>query len=158
VSYHHGGDQHYYEAFSAQFHDYYDVVYDNSLDRVIDSENTDYVLQRIRDDFITGTSCTIVLVGAETHRRKYVDWEIKATLDKEHALIGLCLPTARMTADNKAIVPDRLYDNIASNFALWVNWGQTADNVGALQKYVAEARNRSTSLINNSREKMARNG
>src|SRR5689334_858513 len=84
VSYHHGGDQAYYDAFSKAFHDTYDVIYDKSLERQVDSDNVDYVIQRIRDNYITGTSCTIVLVGKQTCGRKYVDWEIKATLDKEH--------------------------------------------------------------------------
>jgi len=49
-------------------------------------------MRGIRENFITGTSCTIVLCGAQTHLRKYVHWEIKATLDKEHGLIGVNLP------------------------------------------------------------------
>jgi hypothetical protein len=39
VSYHHGGDQAYYDAFSKLFHDTYDLIYDNSLDRQVDSDN-----------------------------------------------------------------------------------------------------------------------
>ena len=35
VSYHHGGDQAYYDAFAKAFHATYDVIYDNSLDRQI---------------------------------------------------------------------------------------------------------------------------
>jgi hypothetical protein len=34
--------------------------------RRIDSDNVDYVIQRIRDDYISGTSCTVVLVGDAT--------------------------------------------------------------------------------------------
>jgi hypothetical protein len=52
-------------------------------------------MQRIRDKHITGTSCTIVLCGSLTPWRKYVDWEIKATLDKEHGLIGINSGEAR---------------------------------------------------------------
>jgi hypothetical protein len=39
VSYHHGGDQAYYDAFSKAFHDTYDVIFDNSLERKIDSDD-----------------------------------------------------------------------------------------------------------------------
>ena len=83
VSYHHGGDQPYYDAFSRTFSDTYDIVYDNSLARQIDSDSPEYVMRRIREEHITGTSCTVVLVGAATYQRKYVDWEIYATLEKE---------------------------------------------------------------------------
>ena len=75
------------------FADDYEVIQDNSVEREIDSNDAEYVTRRIREDFITGSSCTVVLCGAETPQRKFVDWEIKATLDKEHGLIGINLPT-----------------------------------------------------------------
>ena len=65
VSYHHRGDQAYYDAFSQAFHDTYEVITDNSLEREVDSDNVDYVMRRIRENHITGSSCTIVLVGGE---------------------------------------------------------------------------------------------
>jgi hypothetical protein len=133
------------------------VIYDKSVERKIDSENVDYVIQRIRDDFITGSSCTIMLVGKETWGRKYVDWEIKATLDKEHGLIGVSLPNAPRTAENKIIVPDRLHDNIQSGFALWLSWQQITASATQLQQYVATAKSRSAKLIVNTRERLLRN-
>ena len=66
VSYHHDADEHYYGEFAQLFHDAFQCVTDNSLDRLIDSDNPEYVIQRIRDDYISGSSCTIVLCGAET--------------------------------------------------------------------------------------------
>jgi hypothetical protein len=138
ISYHHANDQAYYNQISAHFHDLYDVVYDNSLDRKIDSDNSEYVMRAIRENFITGTSCTLVLCGAETPYRKFVDWEIKATLDKEHALIGVILPTARII-QNKIIVPDRLHHNIVSGFAKIVNWQDLYNASGGLKNIVDSA-------------------
>ena len=40
----------------------------------------------------SGSSCTIVLCGARTHERKYVDWEINATLDNYRLLAEGDLP------------------------------------------------------------------
>lgn len=157
VSYHHAADQAYYDTFSKAFHDTYDVIYDNSLERQIDSDNVDYVIQRIRDSYITGTSCTIVLVGKETWGRKYIDWEIKATLEKEHGLIGVYLPTAPKSAENKIIVPDRLHDNIQTGFAPWLSWQEITASASRLQQYVDVAKSRSEKLINNSRERRLRN-
>ncbi|PTR24393.1 TIR-like protein DUF1863 [Pseudomonas sp. GV085] len=94
VSYHHHSDQACYNAFSNAFHVTCDVIYDNSLERSIDSDDVNYVMRRIRENHITGTSCTIVFVGAESSKRNYIDWEISATLEKGHALIGVRLPTA----------------------------------------------------------------
>jgi hypothetical protein len=93
ISYHHGGDQAYYDAFSRAFSDRYDVITDNSLARGVESDVVEYVMRRIRENYITGSSCTIVLVGLDTWGRKYVDWEIDATLQKAHGLIGIQLPT-----------------------------------------------------------------
>jgi hypothetical protein len=159
VSYHHHGDQAYYNAFSKAFHDTYDVIYDNSLERSIDSDNVNYVMRRIRENHITGTSCTIVLVGAESPKRKYIDWEISATLEKSHALIGVRLPSARLTQDNQyVLVPDRLLDNINSGFALWLTWEQITSSTAQLGQYIAEAKSRSATLIDNSRPRRVRNG
>lgn len=159
VSYHHHGDQAYYDAFSKAFHDTYNVIYDNSLERSIDSDDVNYVMRRIRENHITGTSCTIVLVGAESPKRKYIDWEISATLEKGHALIGVRLPTARLTPDNQyVLVPDRLLDNINSGFASWLTWDQITASTAQLGQHIAEAKNRNVSKINNTRARRVRNG
>ncbi|MQU60673.1 hypothetical protein GHO26_23265 [Pseudomonas helleri] len=159
VSYHHHGDQAYYNLFSKLFHDTYDVIYDNSLERSIDSDDVNYVMRRIRENHITGTSCTIVLVGAESPTRKYIDWEISATLEKGHALIGVRLPTARLTQDNKyVVVPDRLLDNIHTGFASWFTWEQITSSTAQLGQHIQDAKNRSISLINNTRTRRVRNG
>jgi hypothetical protein len=157
VSYHHGGDQAYYDTFSKAFHDIYDVIYDNSLERQIDSDNVDYVRRRIAENYITGSSCTIVLVGKDTWGRKYLDWEIDATLEREHGLIGVCLPTAARNAQNQIVVPGRLHDNIQSGFAQWLSWNDFTANAAQLQQYVATANSRSTKLIVNTRERRLRN-
>lgn len=158
VSYHHGGDQGYYNAFSKAFHDTYDVITDNSLEREVDSEDVDYVMRRIRENYITGSSCTIALVGKDTHARKYVDWEIKATLDKEHGLIGVRLPSASMSVGNKVIVPGRLYDNIQSGYAVWCSWADITASVEACRRYIEAANARDKRLINNARDRRLRNG
>lgn len=124
VSYHHGNDQYFYDGFSHIFSDTYDILRDNSLDRRIDSDNANYVIRRIRENYITGSSCTFVLCGAATPWRKFVDWEIKATLDAQHGLIGVNLPTNPLDSEGKYIVPDRLYDNIESGYALWTHWNE----------------------------------
>ena len=158
VSYQHDPDQPYYDKFSQLFHDAYECVFDNSLDDPVDSTNTDYIMQRIRDEYITGTSCTIVLVGPTSYQRKYLDWEIKATLDKEHGLIGVRLPTAPVTPDNKVVVPRRLHANIQSGYALSLSWSQVTASADALKRFIADACSRSKTLIVNPKELKTRNG
>jgi hypothetical protein len=159
VSYHHAGDQAYYDTFSRTFHDTYETIFDNSVDRRIGSDDAEYQMRRIRETYITGTSCTIVLCGAATPWRKFVDWEIKATLDREHGLIGVNLPTNAVVASGKYTVPDRLHDNIESGYALWVFWMNLAGGGPvSLAQLVETANARHTSLIANNRPMMARNG
>jgi len=158
VSYHHGNDKPYYDAFINTFSNSYDVIHDNSVERAVDSTNTDYVIRRIRENFITGSSCTIVLCGPQTPWRKFVDWEIKATLDKQHGLIGVNLPTNPRNANNNYTVPDRLHDNIQSGFAVWVDWDTFTQSQQSVQQHIELANSKLALLINNSRALRQRNG
>ncbi|MBN1929616.1 MAG: TIR domain-containing protein [Chlorobiaceae bacterium] len=159
VSYHHGNDRLYCDAFIQAFSNSYDVIHDNSVDRAVGSNNTEYVIRRIRENCITGSSCTIVLCGSQTPWRKFVDWEIKATLDKQHGLIGVNLPTNPLSVyNNKYTVPDRLHDNIQSGFAVWVDWASFTKNHQSVRQYIEIANSKSAQLINNSRALRQRNG
>lgn len=157
ISYHHGGDQSYYDQFTTVFHHDYEVVTDNSLLRAFDSDDPSYVMRRIRESHISGTSCTIVLVGARTWGRKYVDWEISATLDKNHGLIGIRLPSAPVNFNGTISVPDRLYHNIQSGFAEWVNWEYVTQHPANLLSLIERANGKSACLINNSASRRLRN-
>jgi hypothetical protein len=151
VSYHHAGDQAYYNAFSGLMHDVYECVYDNSLQRPFDSEDVTYVRRRIRETHITGTSCTVVLCGLATPGRKYVDWEIAATLDKYHGLLGIKLPTLPILANGGTNKPARLQDNIDNGYASWVTWETIVADPAKFNLWIADACGRSGSLLNNSR-------
>jgi len=159
VSYHYANDQQYYNELSRHFSATYDIIQDNSLDREIDSDDADYVMRKIREDFISGTSCTLVLCGAETPNRKFVDWEIKATLDKKHALVGVHLPSAPRTQAG-IIVPSRFYKNHQSGFARFVNWDNLFNPQTGLKHIVEEAvqhAQANTAKIDNSEPLLARN-
>lgn len=157
VSYHHANDQAYYDAFSNAFHETYDVITDNSLERRVDSEDVDYVMRRIRENYITGSSCTVVLVGRDTWGRKYVDWEIKATLEKQHGLIGVQLPTLIAGPNGLVTVPDRLRDNIDSGFAVWIKWEAFVASARSCAGYIEQANSRNKAQIVNTRDRRYRN-
>lgn len=157
LSYHHGPDRAFYEEFSRLASDVYECVEDRSVRTEIDSENPEYVMRRIRENYITGTSCTIVLCGAFTWQRKYVDWEIKASLDKRHGLIGLGLPTAQQVVDGLR-APDRLVENHRSGYATWHDWSDFVRSPGQLADWVEAANSKSSALIVNTRPMRSRNG
>ena len=156
TSYHHRGDQAYYDAFSRRFGDMYKVLTDNSLEREIDSDDVEYVMRRIREDYLTGSSCTIVLVGANTWGRRYVDWEIDATLQKQHGLIGVKLPTLPVVNDG-CPKPDRLQDNIDSGYAVWTWWETITNEPSKLAGLIETANAKPKRLINNGRARRLRN-
>lgn len=51
-------------------------------DNLINSSNPEYVMRRIREDYIGDSTVTIILVGTCTHSRRYIDWEIKGSLKR----------------------------------------------------------------------------
>jgi len=157
VSYHHGGDQWYYDRFSSVFHDRYEVISDRSLDRARDSNDPEYILRYIRERHITGSSTVIVLCGLETPKRKYVDWEIEAALRQETALVGIKLPSVPIVGAgcNK---PARLQDNIDSGYAKWDLWEKIIESPDRLLQLIEDANNSSKRLIRNSRARMRKNG
>jgi hypothetical protein len=158
VSYQHSSDQYYYDEFSRIFHDSYESIYDNSLRGRIRSDNAEYVIQRIRDDYITGTSCTILLVGPTSYQRKYLDWEVKATLEKEHGLIGIHLPNLAPRWDGLFNVPQRFADNIRSGYAPWIHWNAFMAEPHALPKVIEFACSRPKDRIVNPKDIKKQNG
>jgi len=156
VSYQHSNDQSWCNLFRQYFGEQYELFTDTSPSRKVESDDAEYIGRAIRERYITRSSITVVLCGITTHRRKHVDWEIHATLDKKHALLGIILPTLKPNAAGKYVVPARLYDNCRYGYAHLVCWSTEAADVAAA---LAEARRRagSVSAIVNYREKMKRN-
>jgi MTH538 TIR-like domain (DUF1863) len=81
----------------------------------IKSGDSDYVMRQIRERKIAGTSCTITLIGKCTWARRYIDWEIAATLrnnknDPRGGLIAVQLPSAAENGWTK--LPPRLERNV----------------------------------------------
>ena len=157
ISYHHERDQSWLNYFTTQFSENYEVFQDQSLDEEVDSEDLHYVNRVIREDYIRGSSITIVLCGGETWKRRFVDWEIASSLHYEHALLGILVPGTLPNFDGKFVVADRLHDNVQSGFAAFASqWPSSPDGLknlieGALNKSLLKV------LIRNDRQKMKRN-
>lgn len=156
VSYHHAGDQAYYNHFSHVFHVGFEAVMDRSLREAYDSDDLEYVFRQVRENNISYTSCTLVLCGRNTPGRKFVDWEIKATLDKQHALIAVYLDSS-LAPNGRFTVPDRLYENLASGYAVQVRWSELMNQPSYLTNLIEIARSRPVRSIVNSPFKMTRN-
>ena len=102
VSYYHDDDQYYRELFEDRFSDYYDIMVSKSVELGdIDSYlKTETIRQKIRDEYLRDSTVTVVLVGAHTWQRKFVDWEIGSSIrqtqyNSRSGLLGILLPTFR---------------------------------------------------------------
>jgi hypothetical protein len=56
------------------------VIGVTDADDFIDSDNSEYVMRRIREKYLSDSTVTILMIGACTWGRKYIDWEIASTL------------------------------------------------------------------------------
>ncbi len=158
ISYHHQ-DQAWVDLFRTTFSSTYDLFADHSLDQAIDSDNLAYVYRAISENYITGSSITIVICGADTWRRKCVDWEIYATLDKGHALLGVTLPHNLEWRNSQyiSIVPDRLQANIVTRYAHCVNWSLDAASLNPAMEHALALSNQNKQYKDNSAPQMTRN-
>lgn len=171
ISYHHANDEYYKNEFEKLYGHLFinksvtDGDYNEDL-------SDDYVKRLIREDKITDSSVIVVLVGAETYKRKHVDWEISAGLSGKaggySGLLGIILPTYYNTDQNYQFmvhnqynintVPPRLQDNITSGYAQMYKW-DSLQSYG-LQSYIEEAFNNKYTkynLIQNGREQFSYN-
>jgi hypothetical protein len=81
-------------------------------DDFVDSTDDDYIKRRIREEYLTDSTVTIVLLGRCTWSRKFVDWELSSSLRNDSAnhrsgLLAIPLPSR----NNTATLPDRVRDN-----------------------------------------------
>ena len=148
LSYHHN-DDHWKNQFVRLFGD--DFIDKSVEDGDIDDSNlkVDTIRQKIRDDFISDATVTVVLIGPCTWQRKHVDWEIGSSLrdtklNSRCGLLGILLPNhhdARKGKYNRCRVPPRLADNLRGNdpFAKIYDW--TSDSL-AIPRWIHEAFNR----------------
>ncbi|MCJ7689498.1 MAG: TIR domain-containing protein [Clostridiaceae bacterium] len=119
VSYHHDNDQRYREQFESICGD---VIVSRSVDigDIDPNANTEYVRQKIRDEYLRDSTITVVLIGKQTWQRKHVDWEIYSSLrdtqnNPRSGLLGILLPSYDYPEPRKYspyTVPPRLYDNL----------------------------------------------
>jgi hypothetical protein len=81
-------------------------------DPFVDSTNTAYIMDKIREKYLADSTVTIVLVGKCTWSRKYVDWEVYSSLrndqnNRRSGLLAIELPNR-----GTARLPARVSDNV----------------------------------------------
>ena len=165
VSYHHENDQGSRNQFERLFADVYDIMDSRSvrIGAIPNGLTLDEISRRVRDDYLSDSTVTVVLIGKDTWRRKHVDWEIAATLRDTDAnprsgLLGILLPTH--ASHNREdydpyTIPPRLHYNVKCGFADLYSWSESPDDVAG---WVDRAyRRRSTIIPDNSSVRFAKN-
>ena len=152
VSYHHTNDQLYRDRFEQLFANTYDILVPRSVQigNIDPNLQTETIRQRVRDEYIRDSTVTVVLVGAETWKRKHVDWEIASSIrdtkvNPRAGLLGIILPTyprPSKTDYYPRTIPPRLYDNIKCGFAKIYDWSEDATAVQSCIHEAFETRNR----------------
>ena len=165
VSYYHDEDQCYRDRFENLFADEHDIMVSESVEIGDIEPNlpTERVHQIIRDDYLQASTVTVVLVGAHTWQRKFVDWEIGSSIrdtekNPRSGLLGILLPTYPGSSSNTYdpyTIPPRLYDNIECGFAKICNWSGDPQRV---QSWIHDAFKRRTEILpDNSRDSFKNN-
>jgi hypothetical protein len=163
VSYHHD-DQDEILAFVNRFDDAQGVfirrLLGESPDDLINSTDTDYVMGQIRSRYLKDSTVTIVMMGRCTWARRYVDWEIQASLRQgatlPNGLLGIKLPS--FTA-----FPERFRLNLSNNwplidcYARHIDYPVFASDLQAEIERAFQRRTTHASLIRNPREFMRYN-
>ena len=132
ITYYHDHDQRAKDRFVR-------MMGDNIVDMSVDigdipdtNQPTEATLQRIREDYIAQASVTVVLIGRCTWQRKYVDWEIAASLRETQTnlrcgLLGIVLtshPDFERQSYRSRLIPPRLAANCDGDdpFASIYDW------------------------------------
>lgn len=164
ISYYHG-DQ---EAVNKFVRDFGDVfipktvgVKDGDFD--FDSNDPQYIMRKIREQKLEDSTVTIVLVGSCTNSRRYVDWEVKASLQQgqslPNGLIAINLPYMGM----KGALPPRVAANresdgtTESGYARYYTYPTSKDDLRCWIEDAYNARTTRANLIHNSNEMMKYN-
>lgn len=168
VSYHHA-DEDEVAAFINHFDHDHDVLIARGIGAsmagdVINSTNADYIKQRIRDLYLRDSSVTLVLVGAETWGRRYVDWEVAASLrntstSSRNGLLAITLPSI---ADLPRELPPRVADNVDTTksdlaYARWMKYPSSTADLALWIDAAYKRRSTHDHLVDNSRSLRQRN-
>ena len=142
ITYHHD-DQEEVDKFIETFDHNRDVFIaravgsDQTMDELIDSDDEEYVMRRIREDYIKDSTVTLGFIGKNTWSRKFVDWELAASLHQgpkaglPNGMLAILSPSL-----SEAILPDRFVDNWETGYAKFYPY---PEDKAQLIKWIDEA-------------------
>lgn len=130
---------------------------------IINSNNAEYVMRRIRELYLRDSTVTLVMLGKCTWARKYVDWELQASLRNGQTITPNGVLGIKLPSYNKQGYPNRLNLNLKQTDTQVDCYARTIDypnRKDTLTNAIDSAFNRRfthTHWINNPREKFIKN-
>lgn len=150
------------QDFVNRFDDVDDVFVHRGIampDDVVNSDNPDYVMSQIRQKFLDDSTVTLVLVGRCTWARKFVDWEVQASLRRPasgpppNGLLAIVLdPTA-----TQGKLPERVRLNVESGYAKFLPFPASGAQLSRWIEEAFQARRNLASRIQNPRQRKTNN-
>lgn len=161
ISYYHADDQYYKDYIDKYLSN--NIINKSVVAGEYDSDNSDeYIKRLIREEKISDSSVIVVLVGANTKKRKHVDWEIYAGLRNSingcSALVGIVLPSITYYGVwFPQDLPQRLNDNVSSGYASIYTWDQAIRDFDSIVDKAFREKSSKKYLVKNSRLQMKNN-
>jgi MTH538 TIR-like domain (DUF1863) len=134
-------------------------------DDFIDSYDTDYVMDAVREQYLTDSTVTIVLLGRCTWSRRFVDWEVYSTLrndklNRRSGLLAIVLPSIANAYQGRQ--QPRVADNIKgengdAGYARWWVYPPSGTDLRRWIEIAYDARSTKAALIDNDRVRMTSN-
>jgi hypothetical protein len=136
-----------------------------SEDDFIDSSDTNYVMDQIREKYLTDSTVTIVMIGKCTWSRRFVDWEVYSSLrhdtnNKRSGLMAITLPS--VASDSARQLPARVEDNRLGDdgdegYARWWKYPKTSASLRSHIETAFQSRATKSRLIDNTRARRLSN-
>lgn len=128
-------------------------------DPLIGSNDTDYIMDRIREKYLTDSTVTMVLLGKCTWSRRFVDWEVYSSLrrgkvNRLNGLMAVNLPSIGVSDSSK--LPPRVDDNLPrangpDTYARWYRYPTSSNQLKGWVEDAFTARTTRSKLITNTR-------
>jgi len=125
-------------------------------DDIIDSTNTDYVMKRIRELYLKDSTVTIVLIGKCTWARRFVDWEVQASLRNPADGYPNGLVAIQLWESYKTL-PNRVQLNVDSGYSKFYKKPSSSKALENIIDEAWDARFNSQNLIVNPRDRFSYN-
>ena len=125
---------------------------------LINSNNPSYVMQKIRERYFGHSTVTIILLGTCSHSRRYIDWEVKSSLQTggiggraPHGLIAINL----CKTNSGRWLPPRFEQN--SDYAKYYRYPNSGQELRGWIEEAYTARTSKRHLITNAQEMLRNN-